>query len=158
MWLTWLFTVASLTTRRSAISALDRPAAMSARTSASRGVRPSGREAGTAVTPLLTSAQGANPLLTLTYLPLIIFSGGFGGLSGLPHWLNTLMSYLPAQPMIDAVTRALQPSAGMSGRDLAVLAAWALGGLLLSVRFFRWDPSRPRHARTAGAPNPARSG
>ena len=107
--------------------------------------------AGTAVTPLLTSAQGANPLLTLTYLPLIIFSGGFGGLSGLPHWLNTLMSYLPAQPMIDAVTRALQPSAGMSGRDLAVLAAWALGGLLLSVRFFRWDPSRPRHARTAGA-------
>ena len=32
MWLTWLFTVASLTTRRSAISALDRPAAMSVRT------------------------------------------------------------------------------------------------------------------------------
>ena len=113
--------------------------------------------AGTAVTPLLTSAQGANPLLTLTYLPLIIFSGGFGGLSGLPHWLNTLMSYLPAQPMIDAVTQALQPSAGWSGRDLAVLAAWALGGLLLSVRFFRWDPTRPRHARSAGAGNPARS-
>jgi len=119
--------------------------------------------AGTAVTPLLTSAQGANPLLTLTYLPLIIFSGGFGGLSGLPHWLNTAMSYLPAQPMIDAVTRALQSSAGqpgpgLSGRDLAVLAAWALGGLLVSVRFFRWDPHRPRHARAAGATNHDRSG
>jgi ABC-2 type transport system permease protein len=113
--------------------------------------------AAAAVTPLLTSAEGANPLLTLTYLPLIIFSGGFGGLSGLPHWLNTLMSYLPAQPMIDAVTQALQPSAGLSGRDLAVLGAWALGGLLLSVRFFRWDPTRPRHARSAGAGNPARS-
>ena len=118
--------------------------------------------AGTAVTPLLTSAQGANPLLTLTYLPLIIFSGGFGGLSGLPHWLNTVMSYLPAQPMIDAVTRALQHSPGqsgqvLSGRDLAVLAAWALGGLLLSVRFFQWDPHRPRHARAAGAVNPDRS-
>jgi ABC-2 type transport system permease protein len=119
--------------------------------------------AGTAVTPLLTSAQGANPLLTLTYLPLIIFSGGFGGLSGLPHWLNTAMSYLPAQPMIDAVTRALQSSAGqsgpgLSGRDLAVLAAWALGGLLVSVRFFQWDPHRPRHARAAGAANHDRSG
>ena len=67
------------------------------------------------------------------------------------------MSYLPAQPMIDAVTRALQPSASMSGRDLAVLAAWAVGGLLLSVRFFRWDPTRPRHALTAGAANLARS-
>jgi len=114
--------------------------------------------AGTAITRLIPSAQGANQLLALTYIPLIIFSGGFGGLSGLPQWLNTLMSYLPAQPMIDAVTRALQPSAGLSGRDLVVLGAWALGGLLLSVRFFRWDPSRPRHARVAGASNPARSG
>ena len=129
MWLTWLFTVASLTTRRSAISALDSPAAMSVRTSASRGV---------SVGPGGDPPEPPDP-------------------GGEPHWLNTLMSYLPAQPMIDAVTRALQPSAGMSGRDLAVLAAWALGGLLLSVRFFRWDPSRPRHARTTGALNPARS-
>ena len=43
------------------------------------------------------------------------------------------MSYLPAQPMIDAVNRAL-------GRP---------GGLLLWVRFFRWDPHRPRHAQPA---------
>ena len=107
--------------------------------------------AGTAITPLLTSAQGANPLLTLTYIPLIIFSGGFGGLSGLPHWLSTLMSYLPAQPMIDAVSRALGHSGQLPGRDLAVLAAWAFGCLLISVRFFRWDPHRPRHARSGGA-------
>ena len=101
--------------------------------------------------------------LALTYIPLLIFSGGFGGLSGLPHWLNTLMSYLPAQPMINAVTQALKTGTGQSGfalpgRDLVVLAAWAVGGLLLSVRYFRWDPSRPRHARAAGAKNPARSG
>jgi ABC-2 type transport system permease protein len=111
--------------------------------------------AGTAITRLIPSAQGANQLLALTYIPLIIFSGGFGGLSGLPHWLNTLMSYLPAQPMIDAVTRALelgtgQPGLSLPGRDLAVLAAWAVGCLLLSVRFFRWDPTRPRHARALG--------
>jgi len=119
--------------------------------------------AGTAVTPLLTSAQGASPLLTLTFLPLVIFSGGFGGLSGLPQWVSTAMSYLPAQPMIGAVNHALLRSAGQSGlalpgRDLAVLAAWAAGGLLLSVRFFWWDPHRPRHARSATAVNPARSG
>jgi hypothetical protein len=62
----------------------------------------------------------------------------------------SLMSYLPVQPMIDAVTRALGPAAALPGRDLAVLAAWAAGGLLLSVRFFAWDPRRPRHARAAG--------
>jgi ABC-2 type transport system permease protein len=111
--------------------------------------------AGTAITRPIPSAQGANQLLALTYIPLIIFSGGFGGLSGLPHWLNTLMSYLPAQPMIGPVTRALETGTGQSGfalpgRDLVVLAAWAVGCLLLSVRFFQWDPHRPRHARAAG--------
>jgi hypothetical protein len=29
----------------------------------------------------------------------------------------------------------------------AVLAAWLVAGLLLSLRFFRWDPHRPGHAR-----------
>jgi hypothetical protein len=56
--------------------------------------------------------------------------------------------------MIDAVTRALEPSGltgGVPGRDVAVLAAWAAGGLLLAARFFRRDPHRPRHARTARA-------
>ena len=117
--------------------------------------------AGTAITPLITSAQGANPLLTLTYIPLIIFSGGFGGLSGLPSWLNTLMSYLPAQPMIDAATRALAGTGGgvhlMTGHDLAVLAGWAVGGLLVSMRFFQWDPHRAAHARHLAAGTEARS-
>jgi ABC-2 type transport system permease protein len=95
---------------------------------------------------IVAREDGILRLLALTYIPLIIFSGGFGGLSGLPHWLDTLMSYLPAQPMIGAVTRALETGTGQSGyalpgRDLVVLAAWAVGCLLLSVRSFQWDPS-----------------
>ena len=31
--------------------------------------------------------------------------------------------------------------------DLAVLAGWAVTGLAVSARFFRWDPVRPAHAR-----------
>ena len=104
--------------------------------------------AGTAVTPLLTSAQGANPLLTLTYLPLIIFSGGFGGLSGLPHWLNTLMSYLPGPaddrrgdpgaPAVRGHVRARPGGAGRlgAGRPAAVGALLPVGS----------EPAR--HART----------
>jgi hypothetical protein len=30
------------------------------------------------------------------------------------------------------------------GRDLAVLAAWAVGGLLASVALFRWEPRATR--------------
>jgi hypothetical protein len=45
-WLMWLFTVACETTRCAAISALDRPRAMSPSTSASRAVSSSGSGAG----------------------------------------------------------------------------------------------------------------
>jgi ABC-2 type transport system permease protein len=106
---------------------------------------------GTAITALIPTAQGANPALIITYIPVILFSGGFGSLSSSePHWLSTLMSYLPAQPVIDAATTALKHSGGglapISARDLAVLAGWAAAGVLASVGFFRWDPTRPSHA------------
>jgi ABC-2 type transport system permease protein len=105
---------------------------------------------GTAVTPLVPTAQAAGPVLLLTYLPVILFSGGLGSLNSEPGWLATLARYLPAQPIIDAATRALRQAGGgpqIPGHDLAVLAAWAVAGVVASVWFFRWDPVRPRHAR-----------
>ena len=122
--------------------------------------------AGTAITTIIPSAQSAQPVLMLTYIPLIVLGGAFGAITSLPHWVNTAMTYLPVQPAIDAASRALQygtlqvwpPSAaGMSGHDLAVLAGWVLGGLLVSFRFFAWDPHRPRHARSAEASTTLRS-
>jgi ABC-2 type transport system permease protein len=105
---------------------------------------------GTAITPLISTAQAAGPVLMLTYLPVILFSGGLGSLNSEPGWLATLARYLPAQPIIDAATRALQQpgdTASIPGHDLAVLAAWAVAGVIVSVCFFRWDPVRPRHSR-----------
>jgi ABC-2 type transport system permease protein len=115
--------------------------------------------AGTAITAIIPSAQAAQPLLMLAYIPLVILSGAFGAVTALPHWLTTTMTYLPAQPLIDAVSGVLQHSSGalMSGHDLAVLAGWAAGGLLISMRFFPWDPHRPGHARRAGASRHPRS-
>jgi hypothetical protein len=44
----------------------------------------------------------------ITYFPVVIISGVLGPISGLPHWLVSLASYLPAQPLADTVTRSLQ--------------------------------------------------
>lgn len=94
-------------------------------------------------------------MLIFTYLPVILLSGAFGVLSE-PKWLTTLMSYVPGQPVIGSATRALEFSgsglAPVSGRDLAALAGWAVIGLLVSVRFFRWGPARPAHAPRNDAP------
>jgi len=115
--------------------------------------------AGTAITAIIPSAQSAQPVLMLTYIPLIVLGGAFGAITSLPHWVNTAMTDLPVQPAIDAASRALQQSHGaiMSGHDLAVLAGWVVGGLLVSFRFFAWDPHRPAHARPAGARTTLRS-
>jgi hypothetical protein len=81
---------------------------------------------------------------------VILVSGTVGSL-GQPRWLTTLAGYLPAQPMIDAATRALQHASGppaLAGHDLAVLAAWAVAGLAASLSLFRWEPSHPARRRT----------
>jgi ABC-2 type transport system permease protein len=102
----------------------------------------------TALTGVIPGVEGASPILTLTYLPGILVSGVFGALDGQPRWLATLAGWLPAQPMIDAVTRALQHPTGppvLPGHDLLVLAGWAVAGLVASLLLFRWEPTRPAH-------------
>jgi len=113
--------------------------------------------AGTAVTRLLPPGQGAYSMLALTYLPLLVLSGGFGQINGLPHWLTEVMSYLPIQPTVSGVVSALQHPGVMPGRDLLVLLVWAVAAMAVSVRCFRWDPSRPAHARHTPAPAPVTS-
>jgi len=59
--------------------------------------------------------------------------------------------------MIDAAANSVRHGPGVPfipGRDAAVLAAWAAGGLLVAIVTFRWEPHRPRgHA----GPRPARA-
>jgi hypothetical protein len=62
------------------------------------------------------------------------------------------MGYLPGRPTVDVATRALQATGGvpvLAGRDLAVLGAWTVAGLLASVRLLRWEPQPPRARRAA---------
>jgi hypothetical protein len=84
-------TVASLTTRCSAISALDRVRLQLGRQ----------RQHLLAVRGGAAHRQGsAADLLTARVAGLVVLGA---------------MSYLPAQPMVDAVTRALAPAAGRAG-------------------------------------------
>jgi ABC-2 type transport system permease protein len=115
---------------------------------------------GTAVTSLITTTDSASPVLLASYLPVILLSGAFGSLGGLPGWLTTAMRYLPAQPLVDAATRALQHTGGgfapVPVHDAAVTGAWIAAGLIGSLLVFRWDPYRPPHAGRPAADGRAR--
>lgn len=105
----------------------------------------------TALTSVIPTVEAAFPVLILIYFPLIIVSGVLFTISE-PHWLSTLATYLPAQPLIDAVIRSVRHGPGapfLPARDMIVLVCWAVGGLLAAIVLFRWEPHRPAQRRAA---------
>ena len=111
----------------------------------------------TALTAGIPTAEAAAPTFMVTYFPVIVISGIFGSISE-PHWLSTIASYLPAQPLVHAIATALGHTAGhplLPPRDLIVLGAWAVIGLAVAVATFRWEPHRPTQRRAARAPRSA---
>ena len=111
----------------------------------------------TAVTAAIPTVEAAAPTMMLTYFPVIIASGALGPISE-PQWLSTLVSYLPAQPLVHAAGTALSYRSGhtwISARDLIVLAAWTVAGIAVSVVTFRWEPHRPAKRRPARVPHRA---
>ena len=95
---------------------------------------------GTAASALIPSAEAAWPLLSATFLPIVLLSGSFGAVSREPHWLETVMRWLPAQPIVEGAQRALHGAAfpALTARDAAVLAAWTVIGFVVSQWWFRW--------------------
>jgi ABC-2 type transport system permease protein len=99
--------------------------------------------AGTAVSAFIPTAAAAQPLLSLSYFPVMLLSGVLGTVGGAPGWLTALMGWLPGRPTVDAVANALAATGAAPSvpvHDLAVLAAWAAGGLVAALRLFRWAP------------------
>jgi ABC-2 type transport system permease protein len=105
----------------------------------------------TALTAVIPTIEAAAPTCMLTYFPIIIISGIFGALSE-PHWLATIATYLPAQPLIHALATTLGHTAGgpwLPARDLIVLGAWAIAGLAIAIATFQWEPHRPTQRHPA---------
>jgi ABC-2 type transport system permease protein len=105
----------------------------------------------TALTSIIPTLDAAFPILILTYFPIVIVSGVLFSITE-PHWLSTLATYFPAQPLIDQVTTAVRHAPGapfLDTRDMTVLACWAVGGLISAVVVFRWQPHRPTQRRSA---------
>jgi hypothetical protein len=98
---------------------------------------------GTAATAVVPTAESAQPVLSLAFYPVVLLSGALGGAAGRSGALGEVLRWLPVEPMIDAVTRALHPAAGAlpPAHDVATLAGWAVAGLIVSLVSFRWQPT-----------------
>jgi ABC-2 type transport system permease protein len=104
---------------------------------------------GTAVSAFIPTAAAAYPLLTVTYLPIVLVSGALGTVSR-PAWLATAATYLPARPVIVAMASALRHAGNwpvLTPGQLGVLAGWVAVGVATALACFRWHPGRARQPR-----------
>jgi ABC-2 type transport system permease protein len=99
---------------------------------------------GFAVASLVRDADAAQPVTLALILPLYFISGVFIPTQQLPGWLLQVADVFPVRHLQNALLTAYNPhttGSGLAGTDLAVLGAWAAGGLALALWRFRWVPT-----------------
>ncbi|MBI4259315.1 MAG: ABC transporter permease [Actinobacteria bacterium] len=102
---------------------------------------------GLAVSALIPNAEAAPAVVNATILPLLFISQVFIPYdpAELPAWLDWLARLFPVRHFSDAMLASYFPFPGRSAFrpwDLLVMGMWAVGGLVLAVRYFRWEPRR----------------
>ncbi|MBV8202162.1 MAG: ABC transporter permease [Acidobacteria bacterium] len=96
---------------------------------------------GMALTAIIPNPDAAPPLVNFSYLPLLFVSGFFYSFN--IAWLNDVAKAFPFYWFKQALLSAygIRPTAsGWDGESLLVLLGWGIAGLLLALRFFRWQP------------------
>jgi ABC-2 type transport system permease protein len=97
---------------------------------------------GVGVSGLVRRAEGASAVITALYLPLSFISGAFFSQQHFPGWLKQIADILPLTYFIDLVGAVMLKGDAIWERpkDVAVITAWGIFGVLLATRFFRWTP------------------
>ncbi len=97
---------------------------------------------GIGVSGLVRHAEGASAVITALYLPLTFISGAFFSQQHFPDWLKKIADVLPLTYFIDLLGAVMLTGDSIwdHPKDVAVITAWGLVGVLLAVRFFRWTP------------------
>jgi ABC-2 type transport system permease protein len=98
---------------------------------------------GIAATSLAKNEDSAQPIGAFTVVMLSFVSGIFIQLDTLPNFLQEVGRLFPLYHLAQGLqsTVATDPSGiGVSGRDIAALVIWGIGGIWIAARRFKWEP------------------
>jgi ABC-2 type transport system permease protein len=96
---------------------------------------------GIAFAHLIPNFDAAAAYVNAVFLPVIFISGVFYSTKSLPVVFKVIAVSLPLKHVIDGLHGAIVSHQGLGDHltALAVVAGWAVAGLFLTVRYFRWD-------------------
>jgi len=96
---------------------------------------------GYAVAALSATQSSAHAWAQILTMPMLVLAGVFFPVSLMPAVLQPVVAVLPLTYLADALRQVTMNGQYFApfGVDLAVLAAWIVGALAVSVRFFRWS-------------------
>lgn len=98
---------------------------------------------GIAVTAFSRTVDSVSAVATFAIFILSFFSGIFVAVENLPHGLEVLGKVFPLYHLALGLQTALAPGASGSGLELEnvlILAIWAVAGVRIASRRFRWEP------------------
>lgn len=92
-----------------------------------------------AVSAAIPNGEAAGAVTMASYLPFAIGSGVFSTTLALPGWLDRGLEAFPVKALVEVLQAGYAPGPQrFPAAGLAVLAAWAMTGVVLARRFFRW--------------------
>lgn len=100
---------------------------------------------GLALTAVIPSEQAAPAVTNSIVLPLYFVSGVFIPDDQLPAVMRTVAEIFPVKHLFEGLAAAFDPVAtgtGLRPANLAVLAAWGVMGVVVTLKGFRWTPRR----------------
>ena len=99
---------------------------------------------GLAITAIIPNADASPAIVNASILPLLFISDVFIPMDGAPQWLTTLADIFPFRHFALALHTSFltETGTGFEWGHLLVMAGWLVAGLLIAVRFFRWEPRR----------------
>jgi ABC-2 type transport system permease protein len=99
---------------------------------------------GLALTAAIPNADAAPPIVNATILPLLFISGVFIPIGdNVPQWVNVVGKIFPVRHLVEAYLGAYYGTPfTFAWKDVAIVAAWGVAGLIIAARRFSWEPRR----------------
>jgi ABC-2 type transport system permease protein len=92
---------------------------------------------GLALGTLAKTAEQAQPLSQLTFLPISFISGVWFPLTDAPSWLTHTANFFPLSHLVNAFSACFVPGGSVAGKDLLSLVIWGAIGMFVAVRRLR---------------------